>query len=91
MVPGAVSNFTGSYLAPTNCSSTSVSTATGRDQCTGISVTNIASPTCPITTAPAIAVTAVCPITPGIPGGLITYSGAVAQEKVTAVTMALAH
>jgi len=77
MAPGSVSNFTGSYLAPTNCASTSVSTVTGRDQCTGIAVTNSASTACPILTTPQILVTAACSVNPGIPGGLATYSGSV--------------
>jgi uncharacterized repeat protein (TIGR01451 family) len=76
LAPGAGTNFTGSYLAPTNCSSTSTSTATGRSIC-GVAVTNTASATCPILMAPQIAVTAICPATPVSPGGLLTYSGTV--------------
>jgi uncharacterized repeat protein (TIGR01451 family) len=76
LAPGAAANFTGSYLAPTNCSSTSTSTATGRSIC-GVAVTNAASATCPITTAPAIAVTLACPTVPVGTGGLITYTGTV--------------
>jgi uncharacterized repeat protein (TIGR01451 family) len=78
LAPGAVTNFTGSYVAPASCSSTSTSTATGQSIC-GIAVTNTASTTCPITTAPAIAVTQICPVTPPIPGGLLTYSGSVSN------------
>ena len=40
-------------------------------------VTNTVSTTCPITTAPAIAVTLACPATPAATGGLITYTGTV--------------
>jgi uncharacterized repeat protein (TIGR01451 family) len=76
LAPGAVANFTGSYVAPTNCSSTSTSTATGQSIC-GVAVTNTVSATCPILAAPQIAVTAVCPATPVSPGGLLTYSGTV--------------
>jgi uncharacterized repeat protein (TIGR01451 family) len=78
LAPGAVTNFTGSYVAPASCSSTSTSTATGESIC-GIAVTNTASTTCPIITAPAIAVTQVCPVIPPIPGGLLTYSGSVSN------------
>ena len=76
MAPGAVSSFTGSYLAPTNCSSTSASTATARSIC-GVAVTNTASATCPITTTPILIVTQICPATAAIPGGLVTYSGTI--------------
>ena len=78
LAPGAATNFTGSYLAPTNCSSTSTSTATGRSIC-GVGVTNSASAICPIQTSPAIVVTAACPQTQVVPGGLLTYSGTVSN------------
>jgi uncharacterized repeat protein (TIGR01451 family) len=76
LAPGAVTNFTGSYVAPTNCSSTSTSTATGRSVC-GVAVTNSASANCPILTTPQITVTAACPTAPVVPGGSLTYSGTV--------------
>ncbi len=76
MAPGAVSNFTGSYITPTNCFSTSVSTATGRSVC-GISVTNSASASCSILTTPQITVTALCPTGAIVPGGSLTYNGTV--------------
>ncbi|MGD0746028.1 MAG: hypothetical protein ABSA45_12820, partial [Verrucomicrobiota bacterium] len=76
--PGAGANFTGSYVAPTNCSSTSISTATGRSIC-GVAVTNTVSVTCPITTTPAIVVTQTCPITSVLPGSILTYSGTVSN------------
>src|ERR1019366_9098530 len=76
LAPGAVANFNGSYVAPTNCSSTSTSTATGRSVC-GVAVTNTVTATCRILTAPQIAVTAVCPTAPVLPGGSLTYSGTV--------------
>ncbi len=79
LAPGAVGNFTGSYLAPMNCSSASISTATGRSIC-GIAVTNTASSTCPIMTAPAIQVTQACPATMVGQGGLLTYSGSVSNS-----------
>ena len=76
LAPGATANFTGSYLAPTNCTVTSSSTATGRSIC-GVAVTDTVSSTCPITTSPQIAVTAACPTTPLLPGGSASYSGTV--------------
>ena len=76
LAPGAVANYSGSYLAPTNCSTTSTSTATGRSTC-GAAVTNAFTATCPIATLPLIAVTAVCPVAPVVPGGSLTYSGTV--------------
>ncbi len=76
LAPGATTNFTGSYLAPTNCSSTSTSTATARSVC-GVLVANSATTTCPILTTPQIVVTANCPGTPVLSGGSVTYSGTV--------------
>jgi uncharacterized repeat protein (TIGR01451 family) len=76
--PGAAADFTGTYVAPAACSSTSSSTATGQSIC-GVSVTNTASATCPITTTPLITITTVCPVTSPIPGGLVAYSGAVSN------------
>ena len=78
LAPGAVSNFTGSYLAPDTCSSTSTSTATGRSIC-GVAVTNAASATCPITARALLAVSQNCPATPPSPGDLLTYSGTVSN------------
>jgi uncharacterized repeat protein (TIGR01451 family) len=73
LAPGAVTNFNGNYIAPTNCSTTSISTVTGRSIC-GVAVTNTVSSTCPISTAPAIVVTALCPTNPVVPNGSLTYS-----------------
>jgi hypothetical protein len=80
LAPGAVTNFTGSYLAPTNCSVTDTLTGTGRSIC-GVAVTNRVTATCPILTTPAIVVTATCPATPVVPGGSLTYSGTVQQHR----------
>lgn len=76
--PGAGTNFTGSYTAPLNvCSVTDTLTATGRDKCTGSTVTNAVTGECPIITIPRIAVTLACPATPVATGSLITYTGTV--------------
>ena len=77
LAPGAVANFTGSYLAPTNCSVTDTLTATASSRLRRGRHQRTASATCPILTTPQIAVTAVCPTTPIVPGGTLTYSGTV--------------
>ncbi|GDY22277.1 hypothetical protein LBMAG56_36240 [Verrucomicrobiota bacterium] len=76
LAPGEVAGFSGSYLAPTNCTSTSIATATGRSTC-GVAVTHSATTVCPIQTAPQLVVTMNCPVTPVVPGGTMTYSGTV--------------
>jgi len=83
--PGAVSNFTGSYLAATDCSSTSTSTATAQSIC-GVAVSNAASSICPITSTPVLAITQACPVNPVIPGGLLTYSGTVSNAGNSTIT-----
>ncbi|MBI5386997.1 MAG: hypothetical protein HZA90_20175 [Verrucomicrobia bacterium] len=78
LASGAGTNFSGSYTAPLNvCSVTDMLTASGRDKCTGSTVTNVATATCPIITLPRIAVTLACPPVPSATGGLITYTGTV--------------
>lgn len=76
LAPGAMTNFSGSYYAPTNCSTTSTNTATGRSIC-GVAVANSASATCPILTTPNILVTAACPTNLVVPGGSLTNNGTV--------------
>ncbi len=76
LAPGAVTNFTGSYPAPTNCSVSDTLLATASSRC-GVPVSDTASVICPILTTPAITVTEVCPLTPGVSGGSSSYSGIV--------------
>lgn len=76
LAPGEVASFTGSYLAPTNCSVADTLTATATSRCGG-AVTSSASATCPILTTPQIAVSVVCPVTPVVSGGSVTYAGTV--------------
>ena len=78
LAPGEAADFTGSYVAPADCASTSASTATGRSLC-GAAVTNTVSVTCPILTTPLLALTQDCPANPASPGGLLTYSGSVSN------------
>jgi uncharacterized repeat protein (TIGR01451 family) len=73
LAPGAVTNFIGSYVAPTNCSVTDTLIATGRSIC-GAVASSTNSATCTILTTPQILVTALCPIAPVLPGGTLTYS-----------------
>jgi uncharacterized repeat protein (TIGR01451 family) len=85
LAPGAGASFTGSYLAPTNCSTISIATVTGESTC-GVSVTNTATTTCGINTTPALKVTQNCPVTPAVPGSLLTYSGTVTNTGNIALT-----
>src|SRR6185295_7715128 len=69
LAPGASVNFTATITAPNDaCSVSSTVIATGRDSCSFLMVTNSASATCPVGTAPSIVVTQVCPLNPVIPG-----------------------
>jgi uncharacterized repeat protein (TIGR01451 family) len=79
LAPGQGASYSGNYLAPTNCSSTSTSTVTALSSC-GVGVTNTASTTCTVITTPSIAITESCPSSPAIPGGLLTYSGSVSNS-----------
>ncbi len=80
LAPGASANFTGTFTVPANaCSVSTTVNATGNDNCTGAAVTQSATSTCPVTTAPQVAVTLSCPNTSSVPGGLITYTGTVSN------------
>jgi len=79
LAPGEVVSFTGSYPAPVCCSAADTVTATGTSRC-GVKVSDFASATCPLTTAPAIAATLSCPATPIVAGGVVTYTGTVSNS-----------
>ena len=81
LAPGASTNFNvGPYTVPVNaCMVTTTFSVTGTD-CTPTSVTNTASPTCQVITAPAIAVTLACPPVLANAGGPITYTGTVTNS-----------
>jgi uncharacterized repeat protein (TIGR01451 family) len=81
LAPGASANFTGSYTVPSSnaCSVTAIVTATASDSCSGNTVTDTITATCPLTTTPRIAVTLNCPEVPATSGGLITYNGTVSN------------
>lgn len=76
LAPGAGASFTGSYVAPVDCSTTSGVVARGTSVC-GVTVTDSASSTCPVLTTPQIAVTTVCATNVAVPGGTQTYTGTV--------------
>src|ERR1035437_9230327 len=88
LVPGAVANFTCTYVALTNCSVTIISSVTAQSIC-GDVVAAAVSKTCPITTTPAIAVTQVCPPVNPIPGGWLNYSGTVSNAGNITLTNVL--
>ena len=90
LAPGAGSAFTGSYVAPAICSSTSTSIATGLSIC-GVAATNSATSTCPITTTPGILLSLSCPATPASPGGLLTYSGSLVNTGNVTITNLVVH
>lgn len=76
LAPGATANYTGSYVAPVDCSTTSRVVALGASIC-GVPVTSSATSTCAIVTTPLIAVTTVCATDVAGPGGVQTYNGTV--------------
>jgi hypothetical protein len=90
LAPGAVTNYTGSYLAPTNCSSTSLSTATGRSIC-GVAVTNIASTTCMVATTPGLSITEICPPGPVTAGSAVVFGGVVSNTGNTTLLNVLVY
>ncbi len=74
LAPGESETFSGSYLVPFDSCFVTI-TGTGHSVCTGAAITNIAS--CPIATAPAVAITQTCPPGPILPGAPVTYRGTV--------------
>ena len=80
LVPGATTNFTGSYQVPLNCCvSSSTVGARGQDICTGATVADTFTATCPVLTVPKIVVTKVCPPTAVRTGDMLYYSGTVSN------------
>jgi len=78
LAPGVASSFTSTFTAPLDqCSVTATVRAAGMDNCSGLAVEDKATATCPLTTAAAIAITQACPVTPGVPGGPVLYTGTV--------------
>ena len=79
LAPGAGANFSGSYVAPINCSVTDTLTATATSRCGG-AVTNTASATCPILTIPAISITESCPTGQVTAGSSVVFGGSVCNS-----------
>ncbi|MCL5097740.1 MAG: hypothetical protein M1608_09480 [Candidatus Omnitrophica bacterium] len=78
LAPGASSSFTGSYTAPLDtCSSTVTLTAQAADACAGTTVKDSVTQTCPLTTAPSLAVSLECPGTTTAPGKSLVFSGTI--------------
>jgi len=87
LAPGVGTNFTGSYLIPTNlCAITSTVTATGQDQCAGRTVADSFTTICPVLTSSRLSVTQLCPPAPVGSGALLTYSGSVRNAGDTTLT-----
>ncbi len=85
LAPGQTVPFSGSYLAPTNCSVSDTLTATGVSPC-GAIATHSATATCDLLTTPALVVSASCPTGPVLPGGLLRYSGRVLNSGDVTLT-----
>ncbi len=85
--PGAAAPFTATFNSPSNvCSVSSTVTAWGGNACNAISVTNSASATCPLGTAPKLVVTHGCPAVPAGLGETLVYSGTVSNAGTIALT-----
>ncbi|MBN2505485.1 MAG: hypothetical protein JXQ71_02200, partial [Verrucomicrobia bacterium] len=83
LAPGAATNFTGSFPVPANlnaCAIANTLAVTGRDKCSGTTVSSTVTRTCPVISAPSIQVTKTCPETPVAPGGVLTFGGSVRND-----------
>jgi uncharacterized repeat protein (TIGR01451 family) len=76
LAPGESAPYSGSMTVPLNACAAAVY-VTSQEVCKGTWVTNLT--TCPIATAPLLAVTQNCPVNPAVSGGLLTYSGTVSN------------
>jgi uncharacterized repeat protein (TIGR01451 family) len=78
LAPGASAPYSATFTVPADtCSVSTTVTVTGSDSCSSISVTNSATATCVLQTAPQITVTQNCPPTPATAGGVLAFSGTV--------------
>jgi uncharacterized repeat protein (TIGR01451 family) len=81
LAPGAVTNFTGSYLVPGNCCSvTDTLLATGSDICNGIQVSDTATAICPVLFTPRVSITKNCPTTAPAVGEPLVYTGTISNS-----------
>ena len=80
LAPGASSNFTASFLAPTDCCDVPTTLiARGQDKCSLATVTARASDVCELLSTPGISVTEECPTSPVAIGQTYFYSGVVSN------------
>jgi uncharacterized repeat protein (TIGR01451 family) len=80
LAPGQVTNFTAHYIVPTNCCSvTDTLTASGNNECDGVTVYDTSTAVCPVQFTPLIKVTKTCPALPTIVGKSLVYSGTVSN------------
>jgi hypothetical protein len=75
LLPGQSVNYTGSYIAPTECYILDTITVRGQDRCTANFVSSTASQVCPLLTTPSLTVSMVCPAAPIQAGVLFTFNG----------------
>lgn len=80
LAPGQSTNFTGSYIAPSNCCEV-VSTllATGTDACGQTNVSDTATMVCPVKFTPAVTITKVCSDQPVRQGEELVYTGTISN------------
>ena len=87
LTPGQITSFTASGSVPSGvCSVTDTWDASGKDQCSGVTVTHSATTVCPVQGASQLEVTLRCPSGSLTPGGTATYSGTVANKGNVTVT-----
>lgn len=92
LVPGQVTNFTGSYRVPTNCCSVcDTLTATAQDICSGVQVKDTATAICPVLFTPRVRITKTCPATPTPVGQPLMYSGVVSNSGNITLTDVVVH
>lgn len=78
LAPGQTVNFSGTFMAPMDCCEiTETIIATGRDLCSGNTVTDRASTACPIMTTPRLVVVENCPVAPVAVGSAYTFTGSI--------------
>lgn len=85
LAPGASANFTGSFIAPADCSVTSFSTASGVTVC-GAKVTHSLTETCTVSTTPAISIAEICPSSPILAGTTVFFGGLISNTGDVALT-----
>jgi uncharacterized membrane protein len=87
LAPGASAAYSGSYIAPLDtCSSSITLTAVGLEACGGTTVSHQVVNTCPLKSTPAIALTRACPADPVVPGELLVFSGTVTNIGTITLT-----